>query len=187
MINDQVRELRAATIASISNSGESGPVRVVGYIRDSLATTATGTAYAQSEAIRRWVAENGHRVVAICQDVKTPGHALGREGLRALVGIIDSGQVDAVIVADLNSFATDLVVQEIVLWDLRARGVSVLSANTDDVAALSDPPGDHTRLLLRDVLVRVAEHQSYFVESTSTAAVIDLNSLDAVGDRREPA
>ena len=162
-------------------------MRVVGYIRDSLATPAAGTAYSQSEAIRRWVAENGHRVVAICQDVKTPGHALGREGLRALVGIIDSGQVDAVIVADLNTFATDVVVQEVVLWDIRARGVSVLSTNAEDMKALSDPPGDHTRLLLRDVLTRVAEHQSYFVESTSTAAVIDLSEADSASHRREPA
>lgn len=162
-------------------------MRVVGYIRDSLATTTAGTAYAQSEAIRRWVAENGHRVVAICQDVKTPGHALGREGLRALVGIIDSGQVDAVIVADLNTFATDVVVQEVVLWDLRARGVNVLSASPDDITALSDPPGDPVRLLLRDVLTRVTEHHSYFVESTSTAAVIDLNSIDSADHPRELA
>lgn len=162
-------------------------MRVVGYIRVSLATTTAGAAYAQSEAIRRWVAENGHRVVAICQDVRTPGHSLGREGLRALVGLIDSGQVDAVIVADLNTFATDVVVQEVVLWDLRARGVNVLSASPDDIAALSDPPGDLVRLLLRDVLTRVTEHQSYFVESTSTAAVIDLDSIDSTDHPRQLA
>lgn len=149
-------------------------MRVVGYIRESLAPSATGMAYAQSEQIRRWVAEYGHRVVAICQDVKTPGHELGREGLRALIGIVDSGQVDAVIVADLETLSSDLVIQEILLWDLRSRGVRVLSADSGDIVALSDPPQDATRMLLRDVLHRVAEHQSYFIESTSTATVIDL-------------
>ena len=55
-------------------------MRVVGYIRE--ASADDEPAFAQSEQIRRWIVENGHRLVALCQDVRTPGHAVGREGLQ---------------------------------------------------------------------------------------------------------
>ncbi len=136
-----------------------GHVRVVGYVREAPGPQDGPTAYSQSEAIRRWVAETGHQLVAVCQDARQVGHALGREGYRALLGIIGAGQVDAVIVATLEALAADKIVQEVMLWDVRSRGVTVLSAAEADIADLKDPPADRTRLLIRDVLARVTEYE----------------------------
>ncbi len=129
-------------------------MRVVGYIRE--ASAEAEPAFAQSEKIRRWINENGHRLVALCQDVRTPGHALGREGLQSIVGIVSAGQVDAVVVPSLSTFATDKVSQEVIMSALWTSGVKLLSTAVDDVDQLSDPPADQVRLLVRDVLAKHA-------------------------------
>lgn len=129
-------------------------MRVVGYIRE--ASADGEPAFAQSEQIRRWINENGHRLVALCQDVRTPGHAVGREGLQSIVGIISAGQVDAVVVPSLNIFSPDKVSQEVITDGLRKYGISVLSADKADLPELTDPPADNVRRVVRDVLAKAA-------------------------------
>ena len=131
-------------------------MRVVGYIRE--ASTEGEPAFAQSEKIRRWINENGHRLVALCQDVRTPGHPVGRDGLQSIVGIISAGQVDAVVVPSLSTFAADKISQEIIISALRSNGVTLLSATADDLDQLADPPTDQVRLIVRDVL---AKHERF--------------------------
>jgi len=125
-------------------------LRVVGYIRE--VSPDSEPAFAQQEKIRRWVNESGHRLVAICQDVRTPGHPIGREGLQSIVGIISAGQVDAVVVPSLNTFATDKITQEVIMSLLRASGVRLLSTDPADVGELAETPEDRLRALVRHVL-----------------------------------
>jgi hypothetical protein len=134
-------------------------VRVVGYVREATGVETGQPAFAQSEKIRRWAANTGHQLVAICQDVRTPGRALGREGFRAMVGIVAAGQADGVIVPDLSALSTDKITQEVVIWDLRRREVAVLSADDDESEQLADPPRDQLRLIVRDVLAKATRHE----------------------------
>jgi hypothetical protein len=127
-------------------------VRVVGYIRE--ASADSEPAFAQSETIRRWINDNGHRLVALCQDVRTPGHAVGREGLQSIIGIVSAGQVDAVVIPSLTTLSPDKVTQEVILWSLRGNDVRVLSTEVDDIDQLSDPPTDNARMIIRDVLAK---------------------------------
>jgi DNA invertase Pin-like site-specific DNA recombinase len=133
-------------------------LRVVGYIRE---VSPTGEpAFAQQEKIRRWVGVNGHRLVAQCQDVQTPGHPVGREGLQSIIGIISAGQVDAVVVPSLDTFATDKIAQEVIMWELRSSGITLLSTDTLDVSELADPPADDLRALIRHVLDKQERFES---------------------------
>ena len=127
-------------------------MRVVGYIRE--ASSEGEPAFAQSEKIRRWISENGHRLVALCQDVRTPGHAVGREGLQSIVGIISAGQVDAVVVPSLDAFSADKVTQEVIMSALRLHEVTLLSTDPADIDMLTDPPADNVRMIVRDVLAK---------------------------------
>ncbi len=127
-------------------------VRIVGYIRE--ASAEGEPAFAQSEKIRRWINENGHRLVALCQDVRTPGHSVGREGLQSIVGIISAGQVDAVVVPSLGTFSADKVTQEVIMSALRLNEVTLLSTDPDDIDMLTDPPADNLRMIVRDVLAK---------------------------------
>lgn len=129
-------------------------MRVVGYIRE--VSTSGEPAFAQQEKIRRWVSENGHRLIALCQDVRTPGHPVGREGLQSIIGIISAGQVDAVVVPALGTFATDKITQEVIMSALRAGGVTLLSTDPADVDDLAETPADDLRALVRHVLDKQA-------------------------------
>lgn len=133
-------------------------MRVVGYVRDSPDPAEAEPAFAQQERVRRWISDSGHQLVAICQDVRTPGRPLGRDGYRAMIGIIGTGEAQAVLLPFLDALSPDKVTQEIMLWDLRSRGVAVLSASEADLAQLKDPPEDSLRILVRDVLAKVGTH-----------------------------
>jgi hypothetical protein len=133
-------------------------VRVVGYVRDTPDPSEAEPAFAQAERVRRWIKDSGHQLVAICQDVRTAGRTLGRDGYRAMMGVIGTGEAEAVLVPSLDALSPDKVTQEIMLWDLRARNVAVLSATDTDLELLSDPPPDSLRILIRDVLAKVIDH-----------------------------
>ena len=127
-------------------------VRVVGYIRE--ASADGEPAFAQSEKIRRWINENGHRLVALCQDVRTPGHPVGREGLQSIMGIVSAGQVTSVVVPSLATLSPDKISQEAIMWSLRSDEISILSTDPRDIDQLADPPNDNVRLIVRDVLAK---------------------------------
>lgn len=146
-------------------------MRVVGYVRESPTPQEADPAFAQTERVRRTATEGGHHLVAVCQDVPQPGLALGREGYLALLGIVDAGQVDGVLVSSLTAFSPDALIQEIIIWDLRRRGVVVLSAEGSDVPALADPPHNRTRIFVRDVLARVGDYFSDLGEAPRPLSV----------------
>ena len=157
-------------------------MRLVGYIRESPAHAETDSAYAQSDRIRRTVNDGGHSLVAVCQDVARPGVEQSRDGYLALLGVIDAGQVDGVVVSSLSALSPDLITQEVAIWDLKSRGAVVLSADPGDVAALADPSEDRSRIVIREVLSRVSSYRDTLgpaapplaVEPMAPEAVIEL-------------
>ena len=140
-------------------------MRVVGYVRDAAATSDELPAFAQGENIRRWVAATGHQLVATCQDVAQPGHELGRDGYRAMVGIVRAGQADGVLVSSLDILSPDKATQEVMIWELRSRGVTVLSTMDEDLIELSDEPTEHIRLIVRTVLAKAELHLELVAEA----------------------
>ena len=64
------------------------------------------------------------------------GTPLGREGFQARVGIVAAGPVDAVVVPALETFSPAKVLQEVVVWALRRRDISVLSTAEDELPLL---------------------------------------------------
>ena len=134
-------------------------MRVVAYLRESTDPAEDRPAFAQQEDIRRYAAAHGLDVVAICQDVPRPGLSLGRDGYRSLLNVLASGNVEAVLLPGLATLSADVVLQEVILWDLRARGARVVSTDAADADALSLASDDATRRFVRDILSRVAEYR----------------------------
>lgn len=139
-------------------------MRVIGYVRDAPGPDSGDTVFVQSERIRRWVAHNRCQLVAVCQDTLGGSAADDRDGYRALLGIISAGHVDTVLIPELAVLSADLMVQEIMLHDLRVRGVNVISADENDLPALADPATDPGRLLIRDVLTKQQAYRNRFSE-----------------------
>jgi hypothetical protein len=133
-------------------------VRVVGYVRESGDPADDRPVFAQQEEIRRWAAEAGHRLVAVCQDARVDGSPSARDGYLSLLGVVGSGGIDAVVVPGIETLSSDQVVQEVLLWDLRTRGVRVLSTRREDLPLIDPGEPGPTRMFIRDVLERVEEH-----------------------------
>lgn len=163
-----------------STKRKASDVRVVGYIRE--ASSDGEPAFAQSEKIRRWINENGHRLVALCQDVRTPGHAVGREGLQSIVGIISAGQVDAIVVPTLDTFSADKITQEVIMSALRQHDVTLLSTATDDIDLLADPPADNLRMIVRDVLAKQTRFDEILTLPTTDEPEPEVVRIDETPD-----
>jgi DNA invertase Pin-like site-specific DNA recombinase len=133
-------------------------MRVVAYVREAADPAGDRPAFVQQEEIRRFAAAHGLQVVALCQDVRSPGRALGREGYLSLLEVLTSGLAEAVLLPGITTLSSDLVIQEIMMWDLRSRGARVLSTDPADLDALAAAPPDADRQFVRHVLARVAEH-----------------------------
>ncbi len=144
-------------------------MRVASYVRESSDPTVDRSVFAQQEELRRHAASQGLQIVAVCQDSRHEGHALGRDGYRSLLGVISAGNVDAVLLPGLDTLSSDLVIQEIMLWDLRSRGVRILSTEPDDVAILRSKSPDPARMLIRDVLTRLGEHAEMIASTPAPA------------------
>ena len=133
-------------------------MRVVGYIRETGSPADGESAFAQHEELRRHASVEGHQLVAVCSDARDAGPERDREGYRSLLGVIAAGSVDGVLVPGLDTLSSDAIVQEIMLWDLRSRGVTVVSTRRDDAEILATGAAAPSRLFIREVLTRVAEH-----------------------------
>ena len=125
-------------------------MRVVGYVREAAAEGDGEPAFTQGERLRAWSRESGHRLVAVFQDTRQPGVELGWDGYRAMLDLVDGDRVDAVLVSSLAALSPDLITQEALVWDLRNRGVAVVSGDPADAAALTLPRP--ARPPVRDVL-----------------------------------
>lgn len=156
-------------------------MRVVGYVREGPGTADSDTAYAQTERIRRWVADAGHTLIAVCRDTRSSGDPLGRSGYRAMLGIVRNGDADAVVVADLGVLSADKIVQEIMLHDLEGYNATVVPVDEEDQLALRKSAEDHTRLVTRDVLAKAADYRREFETSEPDDAAAGEDVLGEVG------
>ena len=149
-------------------------MRVVGYVREPADPSHGRSAFSQQEQLRRYVTDRGHRLVAVCSDNRVPGQPPTRDGYRSLLGIVASGAVDAVLIPGIETFSSDAIVREIILWDLRNRGVRVVSTESSDQVVL-DPnvDMDPSRMVIRDVLERVEEHADLTHRTNIPVAVPD--------------
>jgi len=135
-------------------------VRVVGYIRETPDPNEGEPAFAQGERLRRWVADRGHQLVAVCQDLRVPGHALGRDGFKAMIGIIERDEADAVLVSELAILSSDKVAQEVAVYEIRRRGSRVITSDDAELELLDPMPEDRIRMVIRDVLEKAERLQA---------------------------
>ncbi len=135
-------------------------MRVIGYVREAPGPEGGDTVFVQSEQIRKWVTQHRCQLVAVCQDTPTGDRPDTQDGYRALLGIIATGQVDTVLIPSVTTLSTDLITQEIILWDLRSRGVNVISADEADLPNLAASADVPARMLIRDVLDRAQDYRS---------------------------
>ena len=137
-------------------------MRIAGYVREVPGPSGSDTAFAQSERIRRWTKDTGNELVTMCQDHRLAASPADRPGFKALLDVVRNGNADSVVVASLESFSSDKMMQEIMITDIRNADVTVIATDSDDLEALQDGGDDHARIVVRDIVARVNEYREAF-------------------------
>lgn len=127
-------------------------VQAVGYVRTSSATNVGGgkdSERRQRIAIERFARSAGFQVVDWFHDPAVSGAdpIESRPGFAALLNRIDGNGVKVVLVEDASRFARDLMAQELGLGLLIKLGMSVLTANGDDLTVTDD----HMKVAMRQI------------------------------------
>jgi hypothetical protein len=131
------------------------------------------TAFMQVESVRRWVAEGGYHLVAMCQDGYVPGADGARPGFRALHSIVAAGQAELVVVPSLAALSADKITQEILLLELRKSGAAIASTDDSDLPALAVHSKDPSRVVIRDVLHRSSVYRHRFEQGSHSGSEAD--------------
>lgn len=125
-----------------------------GYMRVSGVSQIDGTGFdRQRESIEKKAQAEGWTLNGIFQEEGICGATSGdsRPMWAHLVGICNAG--DRIVIEKLDRFARELMVQEIMIADLKKRGIELVSALEDDVNS-EDP----TRVLMRQIMGAIAQY-----------------------------
>lgn len=137
---------------------------VVAYLRVSTPEQVEGYGLdVQEQAIRTWCKTHGHRLAAVHSD---EGES-GSNGLTARVALADAlddirSRAAGIVVAKLDRFSRDMLLQEQLLaevWRMGGEVYSVAPSEND----LRDDPADPSRKLIRRILGAVAEYEKDMV------------------------
>lgn len=144
--------------------------RAISYVRVSGNGQVRGDGFPrQRKAIADYARRYRVEVIEEFRDVHTGAKEMeGREGLAALLDRLESNGVDLVLVENASRLARSLMISEVILGQLRDRGVRVVAA--DSGTDLLDDDDDPTRTLIRQVLGAVAQFEKSVLVSKLRAA-----------------
>lgn len=130
-------------------------MRLVAYLRVSTDTQAEkGNGLdVQERMIRAWARRHGHEIVAVVKDAGLSGAkpAEDRPGLTRALLMLRMGEVEGLIVRDLDRLAREVTVQEAVLAEVwRRADAHVFDVTTGEV--LRDDPDDPFRTAMRQMM-----------------------------------
>jgi DNA invertase Pin-like site-specific DNA recombinase len=136
-------------------------MRLIAYLRVSSAGQVDAWGLDRQEAaIKTWAKANGHRVVAWHRDEGVSGtvEALERPGMSEAIESIGR-EAQGLVVADLDRFARQLMVQEAALGVIWKAGGRVFTVTGGEVQ--QDDPDDGARTLIRQVLGAVIQYEKH--------------------------
>lgn len=86
------------------------------------------------------------------------GARADRPVLAQALGMIKSGEADAIMVSRLDRLACDVVLQEVLLAEVAAAGGAIMSATPSEDDLLAADPSDPGRKLMRQLIGAIAEY-----------------------------
>jgi DNA invertase Pin-like site-specific DNA recombinase len=162
-------------------------IKAVSYLRVSGAGQIDGDGFTRQRAsIAKRAKSLGMVIVDEYEDAGVSGtnEMDDRPGLSALLDRIDSNGVRVVLVENASRLARDLMVQEIILQELRKRGVQVIEADGgNDLTVGSNDP---TATLIRQVLGAVSQFEKSVLVLKLRAARQRIKKTDGRCEGRKP-
>jgi len=136
--------------------------KVAGYIRVSTKGQAEhgGGLENQADTIREYCTANGLDLVDLYEDAGVSG-ANGiesRDALPELLGDLDAGLFEAVVIVRLDRLARDLMLQETIIADVVKRGGTLHSIAEPDLCS-----ADPTRTMVRQIMGAIAQYEKALI------------------------
>lgn len=116
----------------------------------------------QEQSLRAYAKKLHRKITRLFVDRGVSGQVQDRPALGELLEVIEEG--DLIVVARLDRLARDLLTQELLLKDIRARGADIASCSLAESDYLQDDPQDPTRKLIRQVLGAVSEFERSLIK-----------------------
>ena len=128
------------------------------YLRTSSAQNVGGDSDTrQRQAIERFAQGHGYELVGEFYDAAVSGAdpIESRPGFAAMLARIESNGVRVVLVEDASRFARSVIAQELGVLAMQARGVTVLTANGDNLTETDDP----AKIMMRQIAGAFAQYE----------------------------
>lgn len=136
-------------------------MNIVAYLRVSGRGQVDGDGFPrQVEAIKAFCKAHGvYQIAAYTEQMSGTVDGLDRPEFAKIIQWIDNnpGHINAVAVERMDRIARDLLVQELLLTELRKRGVKVFAADQGALIDMASNDGDPTRVLIRQILGALAQ------------------------------
>jgi len=130
--------------------------KAFGYLRVSSSGQVEGDGFPrQKDAIKKWAAANGVKIVRWFEEKGVSGTLLERPALSEMMIALMSNGVRLVVVEKLDRLARDQMVQETIIQTLLKQGFETLSAASGEENLCGNDPG---RKLMRTIMGAIAEY-----------------------------
>lgn len=140
--------------------------RLVAYVRVSTKEQADGQGpEMQRRECEVWCAQHGYELVGTYTDIGKSGASDldSREAFPRLLTALNRGKADGMIMYRLDRLSRDMILQEMALRDLWARGYEVISCSDAENETLVEDEGDPARQMLRQILGAVAAYERQMI------------------------
>lgn len=140
-------------------------MKAIGYVRVSSDKQVDGYGLdVQTDAIRAWAKEHGHRIVRIVADEGVSGATPDRDGLAEVLGLLQAKKATTVVVVyRLDRLARDLILQEQLIAECRRHGAELASCSPTEAAFIGDDDADPSRKMVRQIIGAVSEWEKSMV------------------------
>ncbi len=153
-----------------------------GYLRVSGKEQETGDGFPrQRVAIANYARANGYRITHWFEERAIPGKTEWENRPAWLAMITALNGVDTIVIETLNRLARDLMVQEHIIADLRARHVTLISAMEPDLC-VDDP----SRKLLRQIMGAISEYDRAMITAKLSGARKRMKAATGRCEGRKP-
>lgn len=133
-------------------------VHALTYLRTSSAQNVGGDSDTrQRQAIERFAQSHGYELAGEFYDAAVSGAdpIESRAGFAAMLERIEGNSVRIVLVEDASRFARSVIAQELGVLAMQARGVTVLTANGDNLTETDDP----AKIMMRQIAGAFAQYE----------------------------
>lgn len=141
----------------------------------------------QSSSMEGWASARDISLLAFCDAGESGSNGVEtRRGLHAAMACVASGDASGLLVPRLDRLARDLILQEVLIAEVRRCGGEVYSCVPSEDALLRDDASDPGRKMIRQIMGAVAEYERAVIRLRLEAGIARKKASGGYAGGRPP-